>query len=588
MPTMTSVAAAVLAISAGLNGSAVVPSLPIVNPTLAYAGDSRTEYGNVGNTMGATTVSRDTTGLITITGLNVSGDGDCIIANILPQSLEVMGAGHRVSGTVYTVQTNVTGIPLLTTDVTINPSGLSTILVGMDQIGVRGHHQHWQSLALGGLQFGGNYGKQGATSEQITQAVINATLAVPLGHFVVIEDGVNNITPRGADSVAQAIAARAVNIAAVTSRGRRALVLAVQPVGQNLASYQTINTNIQALNTGTQALCDSIMSFWLDIFTPIWDVTGSTNAVNPGVACAFLWAQVDSLHASWKGAYTEAAAVWPTVSALMSLSTRLPIAYNSASNLPFCTKFRIPGPYTAAPGYATVATGFFGGGSGTRPSAPIGWNCGATGGTSSTCVMSVVADPGDGFGPYVQVVITPLAAGSSFINFESTGVTLATLGLNVGDKFTASAEVSWNGWAGSNASQMYISINAGALCSSSGGTIAPQTETASTVETDIGVKNIVTGVATIAPGTVAGSTFQAQLFVFYTAAGTPITIKMRRTSWDKVTTEIQFRRGKKYRRKKAPLDGKSLGALLFVLWIIAVQYCVRGTLLYCNDKYLLQ
>lgn len=502
----------------------------IDTPQVATVGDSISNYLNATLSLSGATMSRDVNGKVTVvhTGLAPAGDKKVYLVNLLPASLMVIGDGHYVDANTYEIQTSITGFPLLSTDITINPGGLSSVMSLMDQMSGRGLFFHLQSKASGGICFKGNFGKQGDTSEQILEACTKAANAVAPGHFVQLMDGINSITPKGPDSVAATVAARKANIDAITALGRRVIVCRIKPVDALFASSAAINANVQLVNTQVTAYCDGTTKIDVDTFGSTWNgSTGaSTGTTIPG----------DYLHPTWLGSKLDGDNVWPTFSALCVFHDLLPTAYNSVCPVPFATHQRVPGPYTAAPGWTTSTTGFLGGGSGVRPTAPVAWNCGLFSGTP-TMVMSVV-DPGDGKGQAVQVLATGNAANDKgYILLDgNSGVTFASLGLVAGDRFQLSCKVTWANYVASNCQLLQLRVTGGVLANGLAGMLAnPQNESAVTFEGDAGFKVYVSGVMTVPPGITGASGVTAALYVGFSAAsGSPLNVQISRAGWQKV------------------------------------------------------
>lgn len=510
---------------------------PIDTADYATLGDSITEYANIVVSVAGATVSRDTTGLVTIakTGIGASFYGRCnaIMVNVSPSTLNVIGDCYYGDANTAYIQTTVTGAPLTSGAITLNTNCAVTLHA---QSNWRGIFPHVQSLAQGGLKFQGNFGMQGDTSEQLLDVAAKAAQAVRPGHFVQLMDGVNNIAPRGSDSTATAIAARKALIDEITSTtqtggARVAIVCATMPVGTATTSYATINANIQTVNTAVQAYCDGVTKIWVDTFTPFYD----------GTSAAYSWATVDGVHPPERAAAIGGAAIWSAISSKVTTHALLPIAYNTVSPVPFATNLRIIGPYTAAPGWATVTnSGFYTGGSGTRPSAgPASWTTGRQSG-SATAVMSIVADPGDSKGQYVQVLHTPNAAGDKTTTSLDgvSGVSMTTLGLSPGDRFVIAVELTWSSYTASNCNAIQLTATASTFFNASAGTAigAIQTESGTTIEADSATKVLVTGVMTVPASAVGTTTVNPVLTCQFSAASaTPLTTLIRRVAWIKVS-----------------------------------------------------
>lgn len=315
------------------------------------------------------------------------------------------------------------------------------------------------------------------------------------------------------------------------------------PIGTGLAGYATTNPNyIQAVNTQLQAYCDGVTKIWCDTFTPIWDASGTTNVPSPGTGCAYLWALVDSLHPSNRGTKLMADAIWAAWSPKIAVHDRLPTAYNSASIVSFATHQRIVGPYTAAPGYTTATTGFNSTScTGTRPTAPCAANAGVLSGTP-TVVMSVLADPGDGFGQILQVVITATAASDKVYIVLDTA-TMTQLGAAYPDMIQFETLFSWTNYAASGCTFMQVTAQAGSGGTMNGSSLMlpNQSESATTIESDSGSKYAITGGVIVPAAFTGASGVVAQVYVNFSASapsGQPLTLQFRRSAWDKVTATV--------------------------------------------------
>lgn len=514
------------------------------NFELASVGDSITNYGNAIVALGAgTTISRDTNGLVTVTKVNhgIQGNSKVSLVNVAPTSLIGVGDGIYVDANTYQIQTTTTGVPLLVTDVTINFS--VACLTVMAQSTGRGLPFHLQKAFKGSMKFKGNFGAQSLTSEQLTDAATKAAQAVAPGHFVLIMDGINNIAPKGADTPAQANTARRALIDIITNPAqaggaRVALVCAVKSVGYLLASYAAINTNVQATNALVQPYCNGTSAVWIDTFTTSYDAAGATNVASPGTACGYTWGLVgDGLHPTYGGTQLDSVPVIAALASRVISYDVLPITYNATSPVSWANFTRIVGPFTAAPGWTTATTGFLGGGSGTRPTAPFNWNTGSNVG-SPTAVMSVV-DPGLSRGQVVRVLHTALAAGDktrTFFDGNVSGVTLTTLGLSPGDQFRVGVEVTWANYNASNCNLMTLGCTASVFANGVGAMLSTQTEPAVQFNADTGKMYVFTGVMTV-PASAIGSTAFTPAFIagFSAASGSALQTDFGNVCWQKVT-----------------------------------------------------
>lgn len=509
-------------------GSAVLTSTPVTvtsiidTPDYSTVGDSITQYGNAyfSMTSGTPTFTRDTNGVITIakTAHGITGCGKANLVNMSDNTFETIGDMVIVDVNTITLQTTVTGAPTTATAIT------NGALVLQFQFTMRGIWANLQSLAKGGLRFRGNWGQGGDTSAQMTDAISKACAAS--ANFVQLMDGTNDAKSNGA-TAASVWAARKNNIDQITGAGKIAIVCGITPVGTGITSnggYAAINALIQTANASAASYCQgSNNKYYVDTFSQAYDTT--TNA-------AYTWATGDGLHPNERNAKLMADAVWAVLSPLIVTHDLLLTSYNGTSVVPYATHLRTMGPWTAAPGYATVTnSGFLAGGSGTRPTAPTSWTAGHSNG-GALAVCSVV-DPGDGKGQQFQTAFTNVASSDigSIYPDGSTGPNLTTLGLVAGDRFIVAADVTWTGFTAANAGTITL-----ATSSTFNGSTSIAEVAATSLEGDSGQKYLISGVMTV-PSTATGSTgFTPHFDVrFYGLTGSNnATLLVRRASYFKV------------------------------------------------------
>jgi len=498
-------------------------STPIADAIWASVGNSRTQFGQEGITLTGATITRDAAGLVTLSKTNhgIFGDSKVFIANPTDSSYAVMGDGHYVDANTYTIQTTVTGAAGSTTP------GSNCFAVKMSCLTGRGVIENLQAILKGGIKFVGAFAQGGMLASAMGPECDLA--CATNAQFIAIEGGVNDIKS-GATAAATAAAVITL-INKVTTAGKTAVVISINPQGVQVSGYGAYNDKAVAANAIIAAACNGSSSIFVDTNTGLTD----TGTSSPNLA-AWSWSvlAVDGIHAHSRAARYEAQQVIAALSGRIVAHDLLPTASVAVPYAGAVADTTIVRDYNLWPGYTTSTTGFFTGTTGTRGN---NQNVSRDVGSPST-TMSVLADPGDGFGAITRLVIQPAAANdrAKFVG-NTTAETIAAAGLAVGDSFVIACEVySYSNWDASQASAVYataISNNSGTYCNGFGGNNGGTTEaTVSGLNVFYGDSSpgsfyLVSGVMKVHPSM---TTVTAAVEIQFAGATTsqPLTIDLRR------------------------------------------------------------
>ena len=438
----------------------------VADPIFATVGDSITQFAQQGISLTGFTITRDASGLVTLAKTNhgIFGDSKVFIANPTDSTYAVMGDGHYVDANNYTVQTTVTGAAGSTTP------GANCFAVKMSCLTGRGVIENLQRRLKGGVKFVGAFA-QGGMSASAMGPECDLACATN-ANFIIIEAGVNDI--RGGATAAATASSVITLINKVTTAGKVAVVISINPQGSQVPSYGTYNDKAVAANTTIAAACNGTTAIYVDTNTGLTD----TGTSSPNLA-AWSWSVItsDGIHPHSRAADYRAQQIITPISSKITTHDLLPV---SSATVPYSgavANTTIVRDYNLWPGFTSTTSGFFTGASGTR-----GNNQNASRDVGSpTTTMSILADPGDNKGSITRLVIQPAAANDRVKFWGNTSAeTIATAGLAVGDYFVIACEVyGYSNWDASQASGLYVaalSNSSGTFCDGFGGNDGGTTE----------------------------------------------------------------------------------------------------------------
>ena len=374
---------------------------------------------------GTWTISRDTTGLILLNKTNhgILGDQTCWLENMTDPTLSNMGQGHYVDANNYTIQTNITGLPLTASTSAYQQSSNAGV-VRMGMFSMRGFAQV-NSRFKGGLRFQGTFGQGGILASAAQDEAIKGAQAAT--NYVLMILGINDAKTSGQTSASVAASVNA-RIDDITSRGKKVLVVSVPPMGTAYVGSPTGSTvnalvgspsTTNSANNLVQAHCDGVNAIFLNLFDLMLDVSGTSNGGTGGLAYSYSVIS-DGLHWTAWTWNQLAGLIYTAINANVTTHDILPRSSGSSSVVPFATMARDRSIWSVV---GSNAGTLFTGASGILPS---GWGGQRSQGSGTVIYSST--DPGDGKGINVTATISSGGTTDVFITYpdNNTGATIAS------------------------------------------------------------------------------------------------------------------------------------------------------------------